>query len=458
MQRSAHVAVALTTVMVAGAGGPARDGSGLTVSIMRRFEPASTQTVIDVFCRIPLRLIDPIDRAGGGSYRFAVSARDSTGRELVSQSWATPVRAEFLRSRGAAVSEHLAFAATAGRYAIQVTVTDSASGRMSRAGATATAFAGTPSASDLLLGREVRQATGPSDTTPRGGEVRLRSLFLATAGVPVLTPQRPALAYYLELYPTYAETVQVVVRVLTDSGRQILAVAPEPMAIEAGGGVASRTIDLAGLPPGRYQAEVTVGGGDSVTRLAGFEMTGIESPSEAAVVSAAGEWPAALSEAQLDSAYDPLGYLMSVEEQGVYSGLSLDGKRKWLRQFWSRRDPTPGTVRNEERDRFYAAIGEANHRFREGGPSPVPGWRTDRGRIFVKYGAPDALREGRQPRTKNRYDCWKYTRTRALKFVFLDLTGFGNYVLIYTNDPYESSRPNWQALLEPEALLDVERC
>jgi len=457
MKQAAQVALALTAVMAVSAGGPAQTESGLTVSIIRRFRPASAQTVVDVFCRIPLQLVSPIGSTGGGSYRFAVSVRDSTGLELVSQSWATPVRAEVLRSRGASTSEHVTFAAKAGRYAVQVTVTDSATGRVSRTEATAAAFAGSPGGSDLLLGSDVRQAAGPGDTAVRGGEVRLGSLFLVTSGLPVLTPQSSKLAYYLELYPAHAESVQVAVRVLSDSGKQIVAAAPETMTIGAGGGVASRVIDLAGLPPGRYQAEVKVGGPDSVTRVARFGMTGFESVAEAAAVVDAGEWPGAASEAQLDSAYEPLVYLMSGEEQGVYSGLTLDGKRKWMRQFWARRDPTPGTSRNEERDRFYAAIGEANRRFREGGASQVPGWRTDRGRIFVKYGTPDETLERRQAGSTNPYDCWKYTRTRAMKFVFMDLTGFGNYVLIYTNDQHESGRPNWQDLLGPEALLDVQR-
>lgn len=456
MKHAAHGALALTAVMAVGAGRPAQTESGLTVSLIRRFRPASAQTVVDVFCRIPLQLVSPIGSAGG-SYRFAVSVRDSTGLELVSQSWATPVRAEILRSRGASTSEHLAFAAKAGRYTVQVTVTDSASGRVSRTETAAAAFGGSPGGSDLLLGSDMHQAAGPADTVARGGEIRLGSLFLATSGLPVLTPQSSRLAYYLELYPAHAESVQVAVRVLSDSGKQIVAAAPSLVAIGAGGGIISGMVDLAGLPPGRYQAEVKVGGPDSLTRVARFGMTGFESVAEAAAVVDAGEWPGGLAEAQLDSAYEPLVYLMTAEEQGVYSGLSLDGKRKWLRQFWARRDPTPGTARNEDRDRFYAAIGEANRRYREGGASQVPGWRTDRGRIFVKYGVPDETLERRQAGSTNPYDCWKYTRTRALKFVFMDLTGFGNYVLIYTNDQHESGRPNWQDLLGPEALLDVQR-
>lgn len=456
MKQAAHVALALTAVMAVGAGRPAQNESGLTVSIIRRFRPASAQTVVDVFCRIPLQLVSPIG-TGGGTYRFAVSVKDSTGLELVSQSWSTTVRPEVLRSRGASTSEHLTFAAKAGRYAVQVAVTDSATGRVSRTEAAATAFAGSPGGSDLLLGSDVRQSSGPGDTAARGGEVRLGSLFLVTSGLPVLTPQSSKLAYYLELYPAHAESVQVGVRVLSDSGRQIVAIAPELTLVGAGGGVASKVIDLAGLPPGRYQAEVKVGGADSLTRVARFGMAGFQTMAEAAAVVDAGEWPGGLSETQMDSVYEPLVYLMSADEQGVYSGLTTDGKRKWLRQFWARRDPSPGTTRNEERERFYAAIAEANRRFREGGASQVPGWRTDRGRIFVRYGAPDETLERRQAGSTNPYDVWKFTRTRALKFVFMDLTGFGNYVLIFTNDQHESGRPNWQDLLGPEALQDVQR-
>ncbi|HSD30330.1 MAG TPA: GWxTD domain-containing protein, partial [Gemmatimonadales bacterium] len=141
----------------------------------------------------------------------------------------------------------------------------------------------------------------------------------------------------------------------------------------------------------------------------------------------------------------------------VYSSLSVEGKRKWLRQFWGRRDPSPGTVRNEERDRFYAAITEADRRFREGGASAIPGWRTDRGRIFIKYGSPDELLERHVQAGASPYEIWKYTRNRNLRYVFMDLTQFGNFKLIYTDDRREPSRPDWQELLGPDGLKDLQQ-
>jgi GWxTD domain-containing protein len=163
------------------------------------------------------------------------------------------------------------------------------------------------------------------------------------------------------------------------------------------------------------------------------------------------------SEAQLDTLYAPLIYLMSSDEQGIYSTLTVEGKRTFLRRFWTRRDPTPGTPDNEVMGAFYARIDEANRRFREGGAAEIPGWRTDRGRIFIKYGPPSEVMQRPQAGSTLPYEVWKYARGRALKYVFMDFTQFGNYSLIWTDDRREPSRPNWESLLGPEALEEVQR-
>ncbi|MGH7341975.1 MAG: GWxTD domain-containing protein, partial [Candidatus Rokuibacteriota bacterium] len=134
----------------------------------------------------------------------------------------------------------------------------------------------------------------------------------------------------------------------------------------------------------------------------------------------------------------------------------LQGKRNFLRQFWARRDPTPATSANEAQKDYYRLMALANLEFREGGAGDVPGWRTDRGRIFIRYGEPDEVL--RRPQSPTRpYEVWKYTRGRPRKFVFLDETGFGHYQLIYTDERREPSLSNWQELLGTEAVVDVQR-
>ena len=87
----------------------------------------------------------------------------------------------------------------------------------------------------------------------------------------------------------------------------------------------------------------------------------------------------------------------------------------------------------------------------------MPGWRTDRGRIFIRYGAPDEVLDRVQAGSSRPYQVWKYTGRKAHKFIFLDTSLLGNYELIWTDERREPSRPDWQELLGPEALDDAQR-
>jgi GWxTD domain-containing protein len=445
-------------VMLAFTQAPA-DGVSLELVAVRFFRSAGAQTVVDAFCQVPFALLDPVTPGSGGTavYRIAVTVRDTGGLELLAQSWTQTVPTRLLSlARGSAV-EHFSFAARPGRYTIDVAVTDSATGRVARQRGEVDAYAGLPAASDLLLATGIRQATGAADIAASGGEVRKGTLLLQASARPVLTPQQARLGYYLELYPVRAETVTVAARVKTAQGAQLVATAGERIPLAAGGGVTQGMVDLAGLPPGDYRLEVVAAGRDSVVRSGSFRMAGFETEAAIAEVASVRDVFAGMAEAQLDTLYLPLVYEMTADEQGSYTGLTGDGKRRWLRLFWQKRDPTPGTPRNEKQEDFYARIAEANRRYREGGAAEIPGWRTDRGRIFIKYGPPDEVLSRPQAGNSRPFEVWKYARGRALKYVFLDQTLFGNYALIWTDDRRELSRPNWQELLGPEAVVEVER-
>ena len=163
------------------------------------------------------------------------------------------------------------------------------------------------------------------------------------------------------------------------------------------------------------------------------------------------------TEAQLDSLYAPLVYLMQEDEQGTYPSLSVTEKREFLRRFWARRDPTPRTPKNEAEEQFNVRIAAVNRKFAEHGAAEVPGWRTDRGRVYLKYGPPDITLSRRGLGATLPFSVWKYTQgnTRPRKYCFVDITGFGTYVLVYSNDPREPSRSNWRQLLGDDGYADA---
>jgi GWxTD domain-containing protein len=81
-------------------------------------------------------------------------------------------------------------------------------------------------------------------------------------------------------------------------------------------------------------------------------------------------------------------YIITPEEEQAFKLLGTDEERdEFIEQFWLRRDPTPDTEENEFREEHYRRIQYANEHFAAG----IPGWKTDRGRIYIVWGAADEI-------------------------------------------------------------------
>jgi GWxTD domain-containing protein len=81
-------------------------------------------------------------------------------------------------------------------------------------------------------------------------------------------------------------------------------------------------------------------------------------------------------------------WIISDEERAAFKQLSNDTERdNFIEAFWQRRDPSPDTEENEYKEEHYRRIAYANEHF----PAGIPGWKTDRGRIYIVYGKPDQI-------------------------------------------------------------------
>jgi GWxTD domain-containing protein len=143
---------------------------------------------------------------------------------------------------------------------------------------------------------------------------------------------------------------------------------------------------------------------------------------------------AAQPEDSLDAMADELSLLDVPKRQlAVYKKdeLPLESKRRFLIDFWAQRDKNKNTPVNEDRVAFYAAVDYANANFSQ---RNVPGWKTDRGRIYTKFGLPDDS----LPSTMNSavpYLVWRYTHGKSRWFIFDDRTNGGNWQLVQSNEP-----------------------
>ncbi len=146
---------------------------------------------------------------------------------------------------------------------------------------------------------------------------------------------------------------------------------------------------------------------------------------------------------------EDVGYIITDEERAAFKRLNTDEEREqFIEQFWLRRDPSPDTAENEFKEEHYRRIAYANERFASG----IPGWKTDRGRIYITFGPPDEIEshpsggsyerpyeEGGGTTSTYPFEQWRYRWIEGVGsdiiIEFVDPTMTGEYRM--TMDPSE---------------------
>lgn len=85
-----------------------------------------------------------------------------------------------------------------------------------------------------------------------------------------------------------------------------------------------------------------------------------------------------------------IGYIITPQEEKIFKEMPAQDRGEFIEEFWKRRDPTPDTEINEFREQYYTRLAVADRAFQAG----IPGWKTDRGRIYILLGPPtDVIRK-----------------------------------------------------------------
>ncbi|HMG75936.1 MAG TPA: GWxTD domain-containing protein [Pyrinomonadaceae bacterium] len=151
-----------------------------------------------------------------------------------------------------------------------------------------------------------------------------------------------------------------------------------------------------------------------------------------------------------------VAYIITDEERKAFKKLETDDEReRFIEEFWRRRDPDPDTDENEFREEYYERIAYANEHYGSG----IPGWKTDRGRIYITWGKPDETESHPSGGSYNResyegggststypFERWFYRYLpgvgSGIEIEFVDPTGSGEYRIARNPD-------------EKDALLQV---
>jgi GWxTD domain-containing protein len=151
----------------------------------------------------------------------------------------------------------------------------------------------------------------------------------------------------------------------------------------------------------------------------------------------------AMSEEELDDLWEKSKYTSTPQELKLYpQKAGLEAKRQFIFNFWKNRDKVSTTPGEDTFRQYLLRVETSNQRF---GSSSKIGWKTDRGRVFILYGEPSEIERFPNQMDTKPYEIWHYNDIEGgVIFVFADLSGFSDYMLINSTKRGELQDDNWQ--------------
>ncbi len=390
---------------------------------------------LDVYTAVPVQSLRFLSRSTGFEASYAVSvnvsALDDSAQQqglVVSRTFERSVRLpDYAATQGGAAVDRAveSLSVPPGRYTVTVTVEDGSSGR--------------------TFSREVGHVVRSMDTSD-GRLVAMSDplildrydedarTFEPNVGAAVSTEQDAFTVYY-ELYAqsqqalrvTYAVTEQNRVRE-RPSFAALLGLSPRQQE-DVGTPVAfSEDIDVpAGKTPAAFRVETSrlkVGDYALTVRL---ETRGGELVAETTRPFAV-RWMGLEGQiADLEQAISQLRYVARDREiAAIRRAATPEEQTRLFRAFWTQRDPTPGTGRNERMEEYYYRVAYANERYTR---LRDAGWNTDRGEVYIRFGAPDFVEEHPFNYGTDPYQIWYYN-SEGRRFIFVDQSRLGDFQLL----------------------------
>jgi GWxTD domain-containing protein len=296
-----------------------------------------------------------------------------------------------------------------------------------------TAYNITPDTAGLFVKNGIRVMPNPAHAYNRADE---QGYFYAEA-------------YGLDLSPGADSVFYVAIEILSADGH---VVQRQPtLAYEKPGesAVIASAFRIDSLDAGTYGLRVAIVDGEaSVSSLSNFTVSVMRGVARHDMLQGIlKEFPEAMnitSEEDAQKFRDEIIYIATREELKIYDSLPLNGKATFQRDFWARRDIDPSTPQNEYAIDHYKRFKFANTNFGQfqGGKA---GWRSDRGRVFIKYGEPSEIeRFAPTPEARAWERWWFHGMEGGVYFIFVDYEAAGDYTLIHSSKGDELKDYSWE--------------
>ena len=352
--------------------------------------------------------------------------------------------------------ETFAIYAPAGEYTTKARVTDIGSGKSFEVSRPLMVPETPPLISDMLMANQVRK------------DVRLQegAYLPYLIGTTMFNPNprrafyrdSPMLYFYYEVNPEALpephESVALDMRVKDAAGTVVKDLGKRTITVTEDRNFDVGAFSIAGLPAGSYALEVVCADcGDGMSAASEFEVLApgerlaFLEPATPAAQGPELKYYAEMSMAQVDSVISVLDIFLTPAQQELLSTLNETGKKQFLNRFMDSADPDPESPENEFKQAVEQRLAYANQFFTS---SQNPGYKTDRGRIYLLYGPPTETIDKPVEATVGPYMIWTYSG-QGETFAFGDFRKDGSYQLIYSTDERFPGDPSIQNLVDTDS-------
>lgn len=255
--------------------------------------------------------------------------------------------------------------------------------------------------------------------------------------------------YGLDTTSTADTGYTVALSILSPDGQPVKTIPPFTHRKPGESAVIRTGFSIAALKPGEYNLKVSLADGpDTVFTARDFSVLASRTMMRQAYQqSVLNDFPEAnriTSEEDADKFRNEIIYIAAPDELKFYDSLNLTGKAGFQRDFWASRNPEPSSSINQYEIEHYRRFKYANSVFSRF-QGNLPGWKTDRGRVYVLYGEPSDIERYPSSLEARAWERWWYTGLEGgVYFIFVDIQDTGDYQLVHSSKQNEIQDYNWQ--------------
>ncbi|MGE5798172.1 MAG: GWxTD domain-containing protein [Ignavibacteria bacterium] len=391
------------------------------------------------------------DTANFISATLSIEIEDtSSHKKLVDKTWRVSHEVDTSNISNSLVGV-IGFLIPEGNYKVFVTGTDSASGKnriMEESLAVNTYIGESVGISDIQLASRIVQ-----DSPNKNSVFYKNSLEIIPIPTSVFGEGLPVVFFYCELYNLIKDKTKNTLKFnyrVYDSHGNIVRNKEKFISKAIDSRVELGSVIVNNLPTDSYTLVINLvdtsnnKGASSQNNFYIFNPTVVKTDTvvDKSNISLASEF-GSMSEEELDDLFNKSKYLASASETDRYEDIgTIEGKREFLYNFWKSRDNDPSTPRNDFYQQYMKRVGIASERFTA---MSRPGWKSDRGRIYLTYGEPSEIERFPNQIDSKPYEIWHYNELEGgVIFVFADITGFSSYQLVHSTLRGELRDDDWQ--------------